>query len=60
MKLSRVSELLMLLGLVLIAIAGFIIHTALGFFLTGAFSILIGALLFMVHLKTETNDKGGG
>lgn len=60
MKLSRVAEILMLIGLVLVAVAGFIVHVALGFLLTGLFSILVGALLLAVHLNTNVDNRGGG
>lgn len=60
MKMGQVAEIMMLLGMLIIVIAGFVVNTALGLFLVGVFTIVIGALLFVVHLNNVVSEKTGG
>lgn len=60
MKLGTIAELLMLIGVVLIAIAGFTISLTVGLFISGVSIIGLGVLLFLVHLNNLKINKGGG
>lgn len=60
MNLGLIAEVIMLIGMVLIVIAGFLVHTALGFLLSGIFIIVLGGLLYAVHVSDEIKGEGGG
>lgn len=60
MKLGTIAELTMLVGVILIAIAGFTISLTVGLFLSGISLIGLGVLFFLVHLSNVTKDRGGG
>ena len=63
MKLGTIAELFMLLGAILIGVAGFTISLTVGLAVTGVLLIVFGVVLFFVHLsdvRDTINKRGGG